>query len=123
MTLLALAFSFAIAALGALGVASPARLLGAARPFRSRGGLFAATVIRLAMGATFVLAAPDSRAQPLIQALGITVILAGLVLPFIGVERFTRLLDWASELGTGVVRVWSVLVVGFGLLLASAFPY
>ena len=121
MTLLALAFSLAIAALGALGLASPARLLGVLQRFRSRGGLYTAAAIRLAMGAVFVLAAPDSGAPALIQGLGIFVILAGLVTPLFGVERFTRLLDWWFTQDAAIVRVWSLFVIAFGLLVANAF--
>jgi len=122
MALLALAFCLAIAALGALGLASPAHLLGFVRRFTNRRGLYTAAAIRVVMGVTLVLAAPDSRAPALIQGLGIFVILAGLVLPLFGVERFARLIDWWFTQDAAIVRVWSLFVIAFGLLVASAFP-
>lgn len=120
MAWLALTLSLVFAALGALGVASPPRLLDLVRRFQSPAGLYVAAVIRLIFGAALFLAAPGSRAPATVQVLGVLVFLAGLVTPFFGVERFRRILAWWSARGAAFVRAWAVFALAFGLLLAYA---
>jgi hypothetical protein len=120
VTLLALALSLFIAAVGALGVAAPDRMLGIVRAFQSPAGLYTAAAIRLVFGIALFLAAPGSRAPELLRILGIIVFVAGLVTPLFGLERFGKLLDWWTARGTGFVRGWCVFTLAFGLLLAWA---
>jgi hypothetical protein len=123
MSFVALAFSLALAALGAVGVVSPPRLLGIVERFQSQSGIYAATAIRVAVGFALFLAAPASRAPGAIELLGIIVIAAGLITPWVGLERFRRLLGWWSAQGTGFVRAWGAAALVFGLLVAYALAY
>jgi predicted lysophospholipase L1 biosynthesis ABC-type transport system permease subunit len=84
MTLVALALSLSIAALGALGVVSPARLLGVVSRFQTPAGLYAAAAIRIVLGSALVVAAPDSRAPDVLPVLGVFIVFAGLVTPLFG---------------------------------------
>ncbi len=120
MTLVALVLSLFIAALGALGIASPARLLGFVRYFQTPGGLYLAAALRVVLGVALFFTAPTSRAPDLIRILGVVSIVAGLITPFFGLERFRRLLEWWSALGPGFVRAWAAFALVFGLLLAYA---
>jgi uncharacterized membrane protein YidH (DUF202 family) len=120
VTLTALLLSLLIAALGALGVASPSRLLGLVRYLQTPAGLYVAAALRLVLGLALFFAAPGSRAPELLRILGVVIIVAGLITPFFGLERFRRLLDWWSARGPAFVRVWAAFALAFGLLLAYA---
>lgn len=120
MTLVAFGISLLVAALGGLGIVSLPRLLGVFRHFQTPAGLFAATALRLVLGAALFLAAPASRAPEAVRIVGVIVFVAGLITPFFGVERFKRLLDWWSALGPAVIRTWAGFALVFGLLLACA---
>ena len=120
MTLVALIICLLTSALGALGIASPSRLLGVVRYFQTPMGLYFAAGIRVLLGVALLFAAPTSRAPGLINILGVVIIVMGVVTPFFGLERFRRLLDWWSAQGSAFIRGWAVLVLLFGLSLAYA---
>jgi hypothetical protein len=120
MTLVALIICFLTAAFGALGVASPSRLLGVVRYLQTPMGLYFAAGIRVLLGVALLFAAPTSRAPGLIYILGVFIIIIGVITPFFGLGRFRRLLDWWSAQGSAFVRGWAVLALLFGLSLAYA---
>ena len=120
MTIVVLVLSFLVAALGALGLISPMRLLEIVRQFQSPIGLYAAAALRVVLGGALFFAAPSSRAPKVLRILGIIIVVAGLFTPLFGVERFHRLLSWWSGQGAMFLRVWAVLALAFGLLLAYA---
>jgi len=120
MAIIALVLSLFVAALGALGVVSPMRLLGIVRRFQSPAGLYAAAAIRLVLGAALWEAAPASRAPEAVRIVGFIVFVAGLITPFFGLERLGRVMDWWSARGTVFMRVWAGFALVFGLLLAYA---
>ncbi len=120
MTLVALIICLLTAAFGALGIASPSRLLGVVRYLQTPVGLYFAAGIRVLLGVALLFAAPTSRAPGLIHILGVVIIVIGVITPFFGLERFRRLLDWWSEQGSTFVRGWAVLALLFGLSLAYA---
>lgn len=120
MALVALIFSLLVAAVGALGVASPSQLLDLVRRFQTTAGLYVAAGLRIVFGAALFLAAPGSRAPELIRVLGAFVFVAGVITPLFGLERFRRLLAWWSAQGAAFVRGWAAVVLLLGLLLAYA---
>jgi hypothetical protein len=120
MTVIALVFSLSVAALGALGVVSPARLINFVRYFQTPSGLYLAAALRVVMGLALFFAAPASRAPEALRILGVFIIAAGVLIPFIGLERFRRFFDWWSALGSTILRAWAAFALGFGLLLSYA---
>ncbi len=120
MTWLALVLSLFIAALGALGVVSPSRLVGVVRYFQTPAGLYFAAALRVVLGVALFFAAPTSRAPELIRILGIVIIVAGVITPFFGLERFRKLLDWWFARGSIFLRAWAAIALALGLLLAYA---
>jgi hypothetical protein len=120
MTVIALVFTLSVAALGALGVVSPALLINYVRYFQTPSGLYLAAALRVVMGLALLFAAPASRAPEVLRILGVFIIAAGLLIPFIGLERFRRFVDWWSARGSTFVRAWAAFALGFGLLLAYA---
>ena len=120
MTLVALIICLLTSAFGALGIASPSRLLGAVRYLQTPMGLYFAAGIRVLLGVALLFAAPTSRAPGPIYILGVFIIVIGVITPFFGLERFRRLLDWWSAQGSAFIRGWAVLALVFGLSLAYA---
>ena len=120
MTLVALILCLLTAAFGALGIASPSRLLGIVRRFQMPTGLYVAAGIRVLLGVALLFAAPTSRAPGLIFLLGVFIVVIGVITPFFGLERFRNLLDWWSAKGSTFIRGWAVLALLFGLSLAYA---
>lgn len=120
MTMLAFAFGLLLAALGGLGIVSPDRLLALVRSLQTPAGLYGIAALRLVMGATFLWAAPVSKAPQLLGILGVITILAGLATPLFGLERFRKLLDWWGSQGPVFIRLWATLPLALGLYLAWA---
>jgi hypothetical protein len=116
----AFVLSLCVAALGALGVLSPARLLAFARQFETTAGLYAAAAFRVVMGVALILAAPTSRAPGIIRILGVAVLVAGLLTPAVGLERARRIILWWSQRGPAFMRAWAGAALLFGLLTAYA---
>jgi hypothetical protein len=120
MATVAILLSAALAGMGAVGIVSPARLLEIARRFQTPSGIYAATGVRLVLGLALFLAAPGSRAPAVLEVLGIVIMVAGLITPMFGLERFRRILDWWSAQGPGFLRAWAACVMAFGLYLIYA---
>jgi hypothetical protein len=127
MVLLALLFSIFIAAIGAIGFVSPAKLFHMVRKFQSSTGLYVAAAFRVVFGSALLFAADRSRAPEVIRAVGIIVLVSGLITPLFGLDRFRRILNWWSTRPAAFQRVWAGFALAFGLLCAYAvapcFPF
>jgi len=120
MAIVALVLSLFVAALGALGIVSPMRLLSIVRQFQRPAGLYAAAILRIVLGVALILTAPTSRSPEVVRILGIIILVSGLMTPLLGLERFRRLLNWWSARGSVFMRIWAGFALAFGLLLAYA---
>lgn len=117
MKIVALALCTLIFAMGALGVFQPRQLLEAVRRFQSAQGLWIGAGIRVLLGVALYVSAPETRAPDVLRSFGVFVFVAGIVTPFIGVERFGRMLDWWMSRGDGFVRAWSAFAMTLGAML------
>ncbi|MGB5266309.1 MAG: hypothetical protein WBN30_06960 [Polyangiales bacterium] len=106
--------------MGVWGVLVPARLADFVIRFRSTSGLWFAAGIRLVFGLALWFAAPASRAPLLLQVLGVLALVAAVVLPFLGVERFKRLIDWWTALSANAMRFNSLFAVAVGAAILWA---
>lgn len=120
MTLFAFVICLFGAAVAALGVTSPARLLDALRKTQTPRGLILLGAFRVLFGMALLLAASASKAPGLIAIVGVIVIFKGVTVPLMGVERVGKFLDWWSTQGSLFVRGWALLAVAIGLGLAYA---
>jgi hypothetical protein len=109
-----------IVLMGAWGVLAPARTTDLVNRFGSKGGLWFAAGIRLVLGLALWFAAPQSRAPLLLQVLGVVAIVAAVVIPLMGLDRFKALVDWWSKLSPGAQRLWSLVAVAFGAAILWA---
>jgi hypothetical protein len=112
--------SLLVVALGAIGLVSPAALLGVAGSFVSPSGLRVAAALRIVLGGTLFLAAPTSRVPRVLRVLGVLILVAGLITPFIGPERARAALDAWTAGGLGVVRAGAAFALAFGAFLVWA---
>jgi len=106
--------------MGLWGVLAPARLAEFVARFGSKGGLWFAAGIRLVLGLALWFAAPASHAPLLLQVLGVLALVAAVVLPFMGVDRFKRLIDWWTNLSPTAMRFNSLFAVAFGAVILWA---
>jgi hypothetical protein len=118
MASLALALSLLIAGIGLIGIVQPAALFAFGRQFASPGGLYAAAALRLLFGAALWLAAPASRAPRALRIVGGLVVVAALLTPLVGPERFAAMLDLFAAQGPLFGRFWGLVALAIGLLLA-----
>lgn len=116
----AMTLGLVVAAIGVLGIAAPSTLLELGRSLQSAGGLYVVAVVRVGFGSVLVWAAPNSRAPRTLLVLGIFIIIAGLVTPFLGVERSRAVFDWWLTQGSYFTRAWPIVAVGLGLFIAYA---
>lgn len=120
MAWMAMVLCLLVAALGAIGVVSPRTLLGIARQLQTPSGLYVAAVLRIMLGGTLVLAAPTSRAPRAMRAIGVIIVVAGLLTPVFGLERFRGVLEAWSAQGPILMRVWASVALVFGCAMAYA---
>ncbi len=119
MTLIALVISLLVAAVGTLGLFFPLKLLGFARHFESRIGLWTAGLFRMVFGLALFLSAPTSHAPEFLHIMGAIIFVAGLITPLIDVQRMRQLLNGASARGPAFIRFLAGIALAVGLLLAS----
>ena len=119
MTILALVFCIIICAVGVACIAAPSWLVDVMLRHSARMRYLGAG-FRIVLGATLVLAAPASRAPDFLYILGIVVVVSGIILLFVGQERFVSMINWLAARGPTFVRVAGVLGLSLGLALGYA---
>ena len=120
MRLIASAMAIIIAAVGALGVASPSALLELARPLLTPGALYVVAAVRIVFGLLLLLVASSSRMPRTVRVLGFMIIVAGVLTPFFGVERSQAVFNWWSAQPSSFMRAWAGLAVVFGCFVIYA---
>jgi hypothetical protein len=118
MAWIAMALCLLVGVLGAIGVVSPSALLSIAQHLQTPPGLYAAAALRIILGGALLLAAPTSRAPRAIRAVGAIILVAGLMTPFFGLDRFRGILEWWSAQGPMFMRVWAGVALAFGFIMA-----
>ena len=106
--------------MGALSIFAPRRANDIARMFSGRSGLYTATAIRLVLGAGLLFVAETSRTPTALRILGVIILIVGIVVLLLGLERHRRMIDWWLSKGTTIQRVWGVVALAFGVFLIYA---
>ncbi len=118
--LLAMAMGFIIASIGVFGVAAPSVFLEFGRSLQTPNVLYIIAAVRVIFGAVLLWVAPVSRTPKTLRVLGVVIVIAGVLTPFIGVERSRAMLDWWSTQGPLFTRAWAGVAVVFGLFIVYA---
>ena len=120
MKWLAGAFGCFVSALGILALARPETILEATNLASTSVGLYVGAAMRIVFGSLLVGAARASRMPRTIGTLGALMILGGVALPFIGVDRIGAIVGWWSAQGPALMRTWAVVAVAFGAFIVFA---
>jgi len=88
------------------------------RRLQTPGGSYFGAGIRVALGLSLLLSASSSRAPQVLLVLGIVFLVAGIAMPFLGLEVFSSALESFMGLGPWAARVWGGVALGSGLLIA-----
>lgn len=123
MAALVVLFAVLAAMFGMLALVSPRAFARFVRMWQTQAALNVMGAVRLVFGVALVVAAPDSRGPLVLQLLGGLLIVAGLVIPFVGPHNARRYVDWWFSQGGLIIRTWGVLALAIaGLLVAAVRP-
>ena len=120
MKLIAIGLSLVIAAFAAVGLVSPDGFLALLDRLVTPGGLAFGAAFRIVLRAALWIVAEESRAPRTLRAVGALLVVAGIVIPLVGVDAFRGLAEVWRELGPAVIRVWAVLAMALGAALVYA---
>ena len=120
MSFVSLALGLSVAVFGILGLAWPESLAAILRQAQTPAGLYLGASSRVVFGISLLLSASTSRAPDTLRALGLLLLVAGLVMPFFGLEVFRSGLEFFLSLGHWAARAWGCVALGFGLFIAYA---
>jgi len=120
MRWVAIAFGAVIAAIGIVGLADPVLLLDATSFMQTSVGLYIAAAFRVVFGVVLIWIAATSRMPRTLRILGAFIVLAGIITPFIGVQRVRAIVEWWSAQGVVFMRTWATVAVIFGIFIIYA---
>jgi hypothetical protein len=120
MKLLASALGLLITVIGLALVAAPALVLEFGRSLLTPGILYIAAAVRVLFGAVLLWVAPASRAPIPLRGLGALLVVAGVLIPFVGVERSGAVLDWMLAQGPWFTGIWAGAAAVLGAFIAYA---
>ena len=118
---LGLAVGALIIVVSAISFAAPELRLSLERSIMTPAGFYVIAAVRIAIGLVFVLAAPASRAPRTLRALGVIVIIAGLMTPAFGVARARAAIDWLSNAGPLLMHLDALVGMALGGFLVYVF--
>jgi hypothetical protein len=110
-------------ALGLFGIVNPDALVALGEYAITPTGLYVIAAVRIVFGAILVLAATAARMPRLLRVLGVIIVIAGVLTPLYGVDRWRAQFDWLVSLGPMAIRLvgLAMMVVG-GLIFYAVSP-
>ncbi len=120
MEIVVAGFGLLIAAVSALGVIQPQRLMAALAGMRPWPRYAIAVGVRLVMGMAFLAAAASCRWPNVIQGLGLFALSVALIIAMSGPRRLDTLIQWWLARTSGFLRGWCLFGIAFGGLLVHA---
>ena len=105
---------FVIAVFGLVALANPGLTRGKLHGLKRSGVAYAAGVVRMAMGAIFVLGSEQCSWPAAIMWLGILLLATGIIALLVGEERLETMISWFAAQSDGVFRLWGAVGIAFG---------
>lgn len=104
-------------AMGAVNVLSPVMMRNMLA-FWSRGkNVYAGGLLRLLLGLVFLWSAPQSKSPVIIYALGILMLLGGVFIFALRLDKIKSMLDWWNKKSDSILRLTAILILGIGALI------
>src|SRR5258707_197633 len=103
---LALLLGVLIAGFSIFGLAAPDQFTSVIGEIQKRLTVYGVAAVRVAIGVVFLLAAGTSRAPFLLGALGIVIVLGGLVTPFMAAPLRQSVERWLADGSLTAMRAW-----------------
>ncbi len=113
-----LALGIVVCALSAWGMYAPDKIWKLVNGAMERDwGIHVAVVARLLLGATLIIAAPDSRFPRIFEILGWLAIVAAVVILFAGRDRLRNFVASFERMSQALIRIWLLFGIAFGAFL------
>lgn len=109
-----------IALLGLAVIIAPSTLKKALWALIESDRFYLVAIARVVLGVLFLLAAGQSNSPIFVTVVGVVMILAGVLIPVLGKTRVRAFAEWWLKRGDGMLRIWGVLALLFGIVLARA---
>lgn len=119
MRIFVILVGLALGLAGIFGVVSPGRLARTILNWPARSRFITAVALRLVIGITFILAAPNTKFPTVILVLGMIALIAAVALLLVGPKRVDAMIEWWFGQPAGFTRAWSM----FAVLLGGALVY
>lgn len=120
MKTLAFVMSLVIIAVGALGIFAPPALVWIAKYSLAPLELYSIAAIRVAFGLLLFSVASTSRAPKTLRVVAFIPLVAGIVTPFVGIERAQTVIEWWTQQGSDFVRLTAFPLLALGGFIAYA---
>lgn len=121
MKILSLFVALSIICIGLMALVAPDSFLSVAQSTVTPKGLYVIAGLRVIFGLVLLIAAAASRLPRTMRVVGAIALVAGLATPLFGLERARAIFSWSSVHGTSLIRVWGVIALAVGSLIAYAF--
>lgn len=117
---LALLFAILTIVIGIVIIVAPDRMMALVPYAITPAGLYAIGALRVGMGLVLMAVATTSRAPRTLRALGVVLVVAGVMTPLVGVERVRGIADWGMAQGPALRWSVAAVLVGIGSFIALA---
>jgi uncharacterized protein YjeT (DUF2065 family) len=77
-------------------------------------------IARIVIGVLFLLAARETGSRLFISIVGVSLILAGLLIPVLGRTRTRAVAEWWMKKSDGILRLWGLMALVLGAALIGA---
>ena len=110
----------AIILLGLLYIVKPQIMKSLLEFFKKGSRIYIAALLRLTLAVVFLISAAECRIRWVIIALGILMMLGGLLIFALGPRRISPILEWWQRQSTLLLRVLAVIVLAIGAIIIYA---
>lgn len=117
LNVVAMAIGLAVAGLGSVGLVAPSLLVDFGNALLTETGLYIVAAVRIVFGLLLFFAARHSRMPRALRAIGMVIIVAGLITPLFGVERSVSMFNWLTTQGPAFVRVVAIVAIALGAFI------
>ena len=122
MTLILIIFGALTSLVGLIIIFNPDFIFGRIKENYEKPGMYiTAVVLRLALGALFILQSDVSKFPLLMEIIGWFSIAAALTLVAAGRKIFNRIISWALSISRPLLRLGGIVAVLFGVFIVYAF--